>query len=53
MKPVPKVRVVHFDGGIHGYSAPEKDLPMGVAPIGALLWHEAIAGGYYTSAASR
>jgi pimeloyl-ACP methyl ester carboxylesterase len=53
MKPAPKVRVVHFDGGIHGYTAPEKDLPMGVAPIGALLWHEAITGGYYTSPASR
>jgi hypothetical protein len=48
MNPAPKVRVVHFDGGIQGYGVPEKDLPMGVAPIGALLWHEAITGGYYT-----
>ena len=53
MKPAPKVRVVHFDGGVHGYGVPEKDLPMGVAPIGALLWHEAITGGYFTPTATR
>jgi hypothetical protein len=47
MKPAPKVRVVRFDAGTHGYSAPEEGLPMGVAPVGALLWHEAIMSGYY------
>jgi hypothetical protein len=49
MKPAPKVRVVYFDAGIHGYGAAEEGLPMGVAPVGALLWHEAITGGYYTA----
>jgi hypothetical protein len=47
MTPAPKVRVVHFDAGIHGYSAAEEGLPMGVAPVGALLWHQAITGGFY------
>jgi hypothetical protein len=47
MKPSPKVRVVRFDAGTHGYNAAEEDLPMGVAPVGALLWHQAIMGGYY------
>ena len=50
MTPAPRVRIVHFDAGIHGYSAEEEGLPMGVAPVGALLWHQAITGGYYTSA---
>ncbi len=53
MKPAPKVRIAHFDGGVHGYNAAEKDLPMGVAPIGALLWHEAITSGYFTGAPGR
>jgi hypothetical protein len=48
MKPAPRVRIAHFDGGIHGYGVAEEGLPMGVAPVGALLWHEAIMGGYYT-----
>ena len=49
MRPVPKVRVVRFDAGTHGYNAAEEGLPLGVAPVGALLWHEAITGGYYTA----
>ena len=49
MRPTPKVRVVHFDAGTHGYNGPEEGLPLGVAPVGALLWHEAITGGYYTA----
>jgi hypothetical protein len=53
MTPAPRVRIVHFDAGVHGYSAEEEGLPMGVAPVGALLWHQAITGGYYTSAATR
>ena len=50
MSPAPKVRLVQFDAGTHGYSAPEPGLPMGLAPVGALLWHEAIQGGYFTPA---
>jgi esterase/lipase len=53
MKPAPKVRVVHFDAGTHGYNAEEEGLPMGVAPVGALLWHQAITGGFYTSGGTR
>ena len=49
MRPAPKVRVVRFDAGTHGYNGPEEGLPLGVAPVGALLWHEAITGGYYTA----
>ncbi len=50
MSPAPKVRLVQFDAGTHGYAAPEPGLPMGVAPVGALLWHEAIQGGYFKPA---
>ena len=48
MDPAPKVRVYQVDAGIHGYSAPEEDLPMGIAPLGVQLWYDAITGGYYT-----
>lgn len=51
MAPAPKVLVVQVDAGTHGYSAPEPGLPMGIAPAGALLWYEAITGGYYTTPA--
>ncbi len=49
MSPAPKVRVVYFDAGTHGYNASEEGLPQGVAPVGALLWHEAITGGYFSA----
>ncbi len=49
MRPAPKVRIVRFDAGTHGYNGAEEGLPLGVAPVGALLWHEAITGGYYTA----
>jgi len=48
MNPAPKVRVYQFDAGIHGYTNPEPELPMGVAPMGVKLWHDAIMGGFYT-----
>ena len=48
MNPAPKVRVIQLDAGIHGYSSPEADLPMGVAPMGVKLWYEAMMDGYYT-----
>jgi len=50
MKPAPKIRLVQFDAGTHGYGAAEPGLPMGVAPVGALLWHEAIQGGFFKPA---
>jgi hypothetical protein len=47
MKPTPKVRHVRFGAGVHGYSRPEPELPMGVAPAVAQLWYEAIMEGYF------
>jgi hypothetical protein len=47
MNPPPRVDVVQFDAGVHVYTKPEKDLPMGIAPAVAQFYHEAIAGGYY------
>ncbi len=47
MNPAPKVDVVQFDAGVHVYTKPEKDLPMGIAPAVAQFYHEAIMGGYY------
>ena len=47
MDPPPKVRLVEFKAGTHGYSNPEPDLPMGVMPAVAKLWYDAIMNGYY------
>ncbi len=47
MKPPPKVRLTQFKAGIHGYTTPEPDLPLGVLPAAATLWHDAITQGYY------
>ncbi len=47
MDPPPKVRLVEFKAGTHGYSNPEPDLPMGILPAVAKLWYEAIMNGYY------
>lgn len=46
--PPPKIRLYQFDAGIHGYSAPEEGLPMGVAPAGIKLWYDAIMSGFFT-----
>ena len=47
MNPAPKVRLVPFEAGVHSYSRPESDLPMGLAPAMVQLWYDAIMGGYY------
>ena len=47
MSPAPKVELYAFDAGIHNYSAPEKDLPRGVAPAGIQIWFDAIMRGYF------
>ena len=47
MNPAPKVRVVHFGAGVHTYTKPEKDLPMGIAPTVVQFYFDAITGGYY------
>jgi hypothetical protein len=47
MKPPPKIRLVQFKAGVHGYTDPEPGLPRGVLPATAKLWHDAIMGGYF------
>jgi hypothetical protein len=47
MEPPPKISWVRFGAGVHGYSSPEPDLPLGIAPAVAQLWYDAIMGGYY------
>ena len=53
MAPPPKVRLVEFKAGIHGYSRPEPDLPMGPFPAVVKLWNEAIMKGYYLDYAKK
>jgi hypothetical protein len=45
--PAPKVRVVQFGTGAHGYQKAEEGLPMGLSPAAITLWYEAIMAGYY------
>lgn len=47
MSPAPKVKLFEFATGKHGYSSPEEDLPMGIAPGAMKLWHETIMEGFY------
>ncbi|HYY89165.1 MAG TPA: hypothetical protein VFA49_10245 [Chloroflexota bacterium] len=49
MQPPPKARLVVFGAGVHGYMRPEPDLPKGIGPAVARLWHSAITEGYYVS----
>jgi len=50
LSPPPKVRLVEWRAGVHSYMKPEPDLPQGVGPAIANLWHEAISGGFYLTA---
>jgi hypothetical protein len=47
----PKVRLVVYEAGVHGYMKPEPGLPKGIGPAIATLWRDAIANGYYTGGA--
>jgi hypothetical protein len=47
MKPAPKVHVVEYGAGVHGYTKAEKDLPLGIAPAITKTWYDAIMGGYF------
>jgi hypothetical protein len=47
MTPAPKVHVVEYGAGVHGYTKAEKDLPMGIAPVLTKTWYDAIMGGYF------
>lgn len=47
MDPPPRTALVHFQAGVHSYWKPEADLPLGVAPVAAKAWHDAVMGGYF------
>lgn len=48
MKPAPKVSLTRLGAGVHVFWTPEKDLPLGIAPSVARLWHRAITNGFFT-----
>ena len=47
MQPAPRIAVTRFGAGVHTYTKPEPDLPMGIAPAAAQLYHDAITGGFF------
>jgi hypothetical protein len=47
MDPPPKVSVIQFNAGVHGYTSPGPNLPMGPFPSVAKLWRDAIMNGYF------
>ena len=50
MKPTPKPALTRLGAGVHSYATPEQDLPLGVAPVVAKFYHDAITGGFYITA---
>lgn len=50
MKPAPKTNLVKLGAGLHGYTTPEDELPMGVLPAVAQMWDDAIKAGYFGQA---
>ena len=47
MDPAPKTALVHFQAGVHSYWWSEDELPSGIAPSVAQLWHDAVTSGYF------
>jgi pimeloyl-ACP methyl ester carboxylesterase len=47
LNPAPKVRCVSIGAGVHSWSYTEPELPLGIAPPVAKLWHDAIVNGFY------
>jgi hypothetical protein len=47
MKPAPRTDLVKLGAGLHGYTTPEAQLPMGVLPAVAQMWDDAIKAGYF------
>ena len=47
MSPAPRVRVIQYGAGVHGYMNEEKDLPVGIAPAMTKTWYDAIMSGYF------
>lgn len=50
MSPAPRVAVTRMMAGVHAYTKPEPDLPMGIAPAAAHYYNDAIVGGYFVQA---
>ncbi|HEX6447613.1 MAG TPA: hypothetical protein VF053_21130 [Streptosporangiales bacterium] len=47
LDPAPRTSLTYFHGGVHDYNKPFAELPRGVAPVGASIWHDAIVNGFY------
>jgi hypothetical protein len=41
--------VTRFMAGVHTYTKPEPDLPVGIAPAAAKFYYDAITGGYFVA----
>ncbi|MFM1817068.1 MAG: hypothetical protein RLZ98_3763 [Pseudomonadota bacterium] len=49
LRPAPRARVVMLDAGTHIYYEGNDRLPLGLAPIAAKIFHDAIQNGYYVT----
>jgi hypothetical protein len=47
IQPAPKLALTRFGAGVHVYVKPENDLPIGIAPAAAQLYHDAIVNGFF------
>ena len=47
MEGPPRTGLTAFGAGVHNYTKPEPDLPMGVAPAAVALWQRAIDGEFF------
>jgi hypothetical protein len=47
MRPAPKIALTRLGAGVHTYHTPEDGLPLGVAPVVAKFYHDAITRGFY------
>lgn len=53
IKPAPKIGLTRLGAGVHSYATPEAGLPLGVAPVVAKFYHDAITQGFYSPPARR
>jgi hypothetical protein len=49
LNPPPKVRAVSLGAGIHSWGWKDENLPQGIVPPVAQLWHDAIMNGFFTT----
>ena len=47
MDPPPKTSLVHFQAGVHSYWTDEEELPLGIGPVVAKIWYQAVTRGYF------